>query len=72
VAYVLHHYGVRARLRPLPRGGYVWSWHNYSLVLMWAKHYQEALDASNRALSFFEFGVARAVNNEARAKLGMP
>jgi tetratricopeptide (TPR) repeat protein len=51
--------------------GSAWLWHNYSLQLMKAKRYQEALDASNRALAFFEFGVARDVNNEARQALGM-
>lgn len=52
--------------------GTAWTWHNYSLQLLAAKRYQEALDASNRALSFFEFGVARDVNNKARKALGMP
>lgn len=53
-------------------GGSAWTWHNYSLQLLAAKRYQEALDASNRALSFFEFSVARDVNNKARKALGMP
>jgi hypothetical protein len=39
---------------------------------MKAKRYQEALVASDRALTFFEFGVARDVNNQARKELGMP
>jgi tetratricopeptide (TPR) repeat protein len=51
--------------------GSAWIWHNYSLVLMAAKRYREALDASDHALSFFEFRVARNVNNEARKALGM-
>jgi tetratricopeptide (TPR) repeat protein len=57
-------------IREFPEGS-AWSWHNYSLVLLRAKRYQEALAASDRALSFFEFGVARTVNNEARKQLGM-
>lgn len=52
--------------------GTAWTWHNYSLVLLDAKRYQEALDASNHALTFFEFGVARDANNRARAGLGLP
>lgn len=52
--------------------GTAWTWHNYSLVLLDAKRYQEALDASNHALAFFEFGVARDANNRARAGLGLP
>ncbi len=52
--------------------GSAWTWHNYSIWLMAAKRYREALDASNRALSFFEFDVARDINNEARKALGMP
>jgi tetratricopeptide (TPR) repeat protein len=52
--------------------GTAWTWHNYSLVLLAAKRYQEALDASNHALAFFEFDVARDVNNKARAGLGLP
>lgn len=52
--------------------GSAWTWHNYSLWLLQVKRYQEALDASNRALSFFEFNVARDVNNKARKALGMP
>jgi tetratricopeptide (TPR) repeat protein len=52
--------------------GSAWLWHNYSLQLMKAKRYQEALEASDRALTFFEFGVAREVNNQARKELGMP
>lgn len=52
--------------------GSAWTWHNYSRVLMVAKRYQEALDASNRALTFFEFPIARETNNEARTALGMP
>jgi tetratricopeptide (TPR) repeat protein len=56
--------------RQYPEGS-AWTWHNYSIWLMQAKRYQEALDASNRALSFFEFGVARDLNNEARMALGM-
>ena len=51
--------------------GSAWIWHNYSLVLMAAKRYREALDASDHALSFFEFKVARDVNNKARKALGM-
>jgi tetratricopeptide (TPR) repeat protein len=51
--------------------GSAWLWHNYSLQLMKAKRYQEALEASDRALTFFEFGVARDVNNQARKELGM-
>jgi tetratricopeptide (TPR) repeat protein len=57
--------------REQPEGS-AWTWHNYSLVLLRAKRYQEALDASNHALSFFEFGVARHANNAARTALGMP
>lgn len=38
--------------RESPEGS-AWSWHNYSLVLLRAKRYQEALAASDRALSFF-------------------
>lgn len=57
-------------LREYPEGS-AWLWHNYSLFLMQAKRYQEALDASNHALSFFEFDVARNVNNRARQALGM-
>jgi tetratricopeptide (TPR) repeat protein len=56
--------------RQYPEGS-AWTWHNYSIWLMEAKRYREALDASNRALSFFEFGVARDLNNEARKALGM-
>lgn len=56
--------------REYPEGS-AWTWHNYSIFLMQAKRYQEALDASNRALAFFEFGVARETNNEARKALGM-
>jgi tetratricopeptide (TPR) repeat protein len=52
--------------------GTAWTWHNYSLVLLRARRYQEALDASNHALSFFEFDVARDINNKARAGLGLP
>lgn len=37
-----------------------------------AQRYQEALEASNRALAFFEFSTARNVNNKARQALGMP
>jgi tetratricopeptide (TPR) repeat protein len=51
--------------------GSAWTWHNYSLWLMRAKRYREALDASDRALGFFEFQVARDTNNKARAALGM-
>jgi tetratricopeptide (TPR) repeat protein len=51
--------------------GSAWIWHNYSLVLLAAKRYREALDASDHALSFFEFKVARDVNNKARKALGM-
>ena len=54
-----------------PKGS-AWTWHNYSRILLAAKRYQEALDASNRALSFFEFSIARETNNEARKALGMP
>lgn len=56
--------------REYPEGS-AWTWHNYSIFLMQAKRYQEALDASNRALAFFEFGVARDTNNAARKALGM-
>jgi tetratricopeptide (TPR) repeat protein len=56
--------------REYPEGS-AWGWHNYSIFLMQAKRYQEALDASNRALAFFEFGVARETNNKARKALGM-
>jgi tetratricopeptide (TPR) repeat protein len=52
--------------------GTAWTWHNYSITLLQAKRYQEALEASNHALSFFEFGVARDINNKARAGLGLP
>jgi tetratricopeptide (TPR) repeat protein len=52
--------------------GTAWTWHNYSLVLLNAKRYQEALDASDHALAFFEFTVARNVNNRAREALGLP
>jgi tetratricopeptide (TPR) repeat protein len=52
--------------------GTAWTWHNYSLTLLRAKRYQEALDASNRALTFFEFSTARQVNNLARKGLGLP
>jgi tetratricopeptide (TPR) repeat protein len=51
--------------------GTAWTWHNFSIALLAAKRYQEALDASNRALAFFEFGVARSVNNSARKALGL-
>ncbi len=51
--------------------GSAWIWHNYSIVLMAAKRYREALDASDHALSFFEFKVARDVNDKARKALGM-
>ncbi len=57
--------------RQYPQGS-AWTWHNYSIELMQAKRYQEALDASNRALVFFEFSNARDINNEARKQLGMP
>jgi tetratricopeptide (TPR) repeat protein len=57
--------------REYPEGS-AWTWHNYSLILLNAKRQQEALDASNRALTFFEFAAARSINNEARAALGMP
>jgi tetratricopeptide (TPR) repeat protein len=57
--------------RQYPQGS-AWTWHNYSIGLMQAKRYQEALDASNRALVFFEFSNARDINNEARKQLGMP
>lgn len=52
--------------------GSAWTWHNYSIQLLASKRYQEALDASNRALSFFEFAVARNINNKAREGLGLP
>lgn len=52
--------------------GTAWTWHNYSIALLLAKRYQEALDASNRALGFFEFAVARNINNRARKELGLP
>jgi tetratricopeptide (TPR) repeat protein len=52
--------------------GTAWTWHNDSLVLLNAKRYQEALDASDHALAFFEFTVARNVNNRAREALGLP
>ncbi len=57
--------------REQPEGS-AWTWHNYSLQLLAAKRYQEALDASNHALAFFEFTNARNVNNRARQALGMP
>ncbi|HEU5348497.1 MAG TPA: hypothetical protein VFU63_07770 [Ktedonobacterales bacterium] len=57
-----------AYFRQYPEGS-AWIWHNYSIWLMKAKRYREALDASNHALSFFEFGVARDINNKARAAL---
>lgn len=57
--------------RQYPQGS-AWTWHNYSIELLRAKRYQEALDASNRALEFFEFSNARDINNEARKQLGMP
>ena len=52
--------------------GSAWTWHNYSLILFDAKRYQEALAASDRALTFFEFSSARDTNNTIRRKLGMP
>ncbi|HEV2236453.1 MAG TPA: tetratricopeptide repeat protein [Ktedonobacterales bacterium] len=52
--------------------GTAWTWHNYSIALLQAKRYQEALDASNHALAFFEFTVARNINNKARAGLSLP
>ena len=57
--------------REQPEGS-AWTWHNYSLQLLAAQRYQEALEASNRALAFFEFSTARNVNNKARQALGMP
>ena len=54
-----------------PKGS-AWTWHNFSIQLLAAKRYQEALAASDRALAFFEFSVARDVNNAARKALGMP
>lgn len=48
-----------------------WIWHNYSLALSSAKRYQEALDASDRALALMEFGVARQRNNWLRKQLGL-
>ncbi len=56
--------------REFPEGS-AWTWHNYSVVLLVAKRYQEALDASDRALRFFEFSSARSINNKARAALKM-
>jgi tetratricopeptide (TPR) repeat protein len=57
--------------REYPEGS-AWTWHNYSIQLLAAKRYQEALAASDRALAFFEFAVARDINNKARRALGMP
>jgi tetratricopeptide (TPR) repeat protein len=51
--------------------GSAWMWHNYSIFLLRAKRYREALDASDHALSFFEFKVARDINNAARKALGL-
>lgn len=56
--------------REQPEGS-AWTWHNYSLQLLAAQRYQEALEASNRALAFFEFSNARNANNRARQALGM-
>ena len=52
--------------------GSAWTWHNYSIILFAAKRPQEALAASDRALTFFEFSSARDTNNAIREKLGMP
>ena len=41
-----------------PRGS-AWTWHTYSVMLFSAKRYQEALAASDRALTFFEFSSAQ-------------
>lgn len=52
--------------------GSAWTWHNYSIILLAAKRPQEALAASDRALTFFEFSSARNTNNAIREELGMP
>lgn len=49
-----------------------WLWHNYSVALNKAKRYQEALVCSDRALSFYKFPVALAMNIALRKKLGLP
>ncbi|HEY7092898.1 MAG TPA: tetratricopeptide repeat protein [Ktedonobacterales bacterium] len=55
-------------LREFPAGS-AWLWRYYALILMRAKRYHEALDSSDRALAYFEFGSACAVNNDARRRL---
>jgi tetratricopeptide (TPR) repeat protein len=52
--------------------GSAWGWHNASIAYDRAGKCTEALERSDRALSVFEFGVARNVNNLLRLKLGLP
>jgi tetratricopeptide (TPR) repeat protein len=49
-----------------------WGWHNASVAYDKAGRLAEALERSERALSFFEFGNARLRNNIIRLKLGAP
>jgi len=58
-------------LTEFPEGS-AWTWHNYSLALERVGRYQEALESSDRALTFFEFSRARKQNDELRIQLGLP
>lgn len=49
-----------------------WGWHNASIAYDNAERHAEALARSDRALTFFEFGVARNFNRLLRLKLGLP
>lgn len=47
-----------------------WLWHNYSVVLRRLKRYDQALEASDRALAVMEFPAARENNTWLRMQLG--
>jgi tetratricopeptide (TPR) repeat protein len=49
-----------------------WAWHNASIAYDTAGRYAEALERSDRALSFYTFSVARVCNALLRLKLGLP
>lgn len=50
---------------------YAWGWHNASFAYSKAGRLAEALERSERALSFFEFGAARRQNILLRLRLGL-